>query len=91
MEKAMKIKKLPKTDSINELAKFWANHDLTDFEHQLEEVTEPVFAGEDSIALQLQSRDAKKIRQLAKSKGISQAELVQQWVLQRLARTKRNG
>jgi hypothetical protein len=35
--------KLPQTDSIEELARFWDTHDLTAFEDQLEEVTEPVF------------------------------------------------
>jgi hypothetical protein len=43
MEKPMKTSKLPRTDSIQELAKFWDTHDLTDFEGELEEVTEPVF------------------------------------------------
>ena len=35
--------KIPQTDSIQELADFWNTHDLTDFEDELEEVTEPVF------------------------------------------------
>ncbi len=39
----MKTPHLPKTDSIQELAHFWDKHDLTDFEEELEEVTEPVF------------------------------------------------
>ena len=39
----MKKPKLPKTDSIQELAQFWDTHDLTDFEDELKEVTEPVF------------------------------------------------
>lgn len=34
---------IPQTDSIQELADFWDTHDLTDFENELEEVTEPVF------------------------------------------------
>jgi hypothetical protein len=38
--------RLPKTDSIDELAQFWDTHDLTDFEDQLEVVTEPVFVTE---------------------------------------------
>jgi len=29
-----------------ELAKFWDTHDLTEFEAQLEEVTEPIFERE---------------------------------------------
>jgi hypothetical protein len=35
--------KLPQTDSIQELTKFWDRHDLTDFEDELEEVSDPVF------------------------------------------------
>lgn len=34
---------IPQTDSIQELAHFWDMHDLTDFEGELEEVSEPVF------------------------------------------------
>ena len=34
---------LPHTDSIAELAQFWDEHDLTDFEDGLEEIAEPVF------------------------------------------------
>jgi len=33
-------------DSIEKLAEFWDTHDLTDFEDELEEVTEPVFVCE---------------------------------------------
>jgi hypothetical protein len=43
VEGTMKTPHLPKTDSIQELAHFWDKHDLTDFEDELEEVTEPVF------------------------------------------------
>ena len=39
----MMTRRLPQTDSIQELARFWDTHDLTDFEDQLEEVAEPVF------------------------------------------------
>lgn len=43
VERLMKKRKLPKTDSIQELAEFWDTHDLTDFEDELEEVHEPIF------------------------------------------------
>ncbi len=85
----MKAAKLPITDSIQELARFWDAHDLTDFEGELEEATEPVFVSDDSISLRLSSRDAKAVRRLAESKGISQAKLIQEWVLQELGRRKR--
>jgi hypothetical protein len=41
MEETM-MPHLPTTDSIQELAAFWQHHDVTDFESELEEVTEPV-------------------------------------------------
>lgn len=41
--KSPKIPQIPQTDSIEELARFWDTHDLTDFEAQLEEVTVPIF------------------------------------------------
>ena len=45
----MKKSKLPKTDSIEILARFWATHDLTDFDDKLEEVAEPVFVRDHAI------------------------------------------
>ena len=69
-------KKLPKIDSIDELARFCASHDLTDFEGELEEVEGKVFAGGDAIQLHLQPREAKAVRRLAKSRGMSEGELV---------------
>jgi hypothetical protein len=42
---SMNTDKLPQTALIQELAQFWDRHELTDFEDELEEVTEPVFVG----------------------------------------------
>ena len=87
----MKTSKLSRTNRFCRFARFWETHDLTDFEDELEEVTEPAFSSDDSIRLHLQSRDAKAVRRLAESKGVSQAELIRQWVLQKLGRRKRSG
>jgi hypothetical protein len=43
MEKAIRWRKLLGPDSIEELAEFWDTHDLTDFEQDMEEMTEPLF------------------------------------------------
>lgn len=40
---------IPQTDSIKKLAEFWDSHDLTDFEEQLEEVTEKVFERQEAL------------------------------------------
>jgi hypothetical protein len=53
MEKTMKRRKLPNTDPVEELARFWDTHDLTDFEDEIEEVTEPVFVRAKGAALSI--------------------------------------
>jgi predicted DNA binding CopG/RHH family protein len=80
----MSANHLPKTDSIQELAQFWDTHDLTEFEDELEEVPGPVFSGENAITIRLQSNDAELVRQMANSKGVDEAELIQTWVLERI-------
>lgn len=79
--------KLPQTDSIEELAHFWDTHDLTDFEDELEEVTEPVFVRRDQsvqVQLSLKMQEFETLKQLAKSRGIGQSALVREWVLEKL-------
>jgi CopG antitoxin of type II toxin-antitoxin system len=86
MERPMKKSKLPKTDSIQKLAEFWDTHDSTDFEDELEEVTEPVFVRSTAIKVPLESGEVKAVEQMAQAKGISREELIRAWVLQKLAR-----
>ncbi|MFQ5633469.1 MAG: CopG family antitoxin [bacterium] len=76
--------KIPDTDSIAELAEFWVNHDLTDFEDQLEEVTESVFVRKKAIRIPLASKEMNAIRNIAKSKGIGSEELIREWVLEKI-------
>jgi hypothetical protein len=83
VEKAMK-KRLPRTDSIKKLARFWDTHDLTDFEDELEEVTEQVFEPQTVIPLNLDSAEAKAVRKIAKKKGVADAELIRDWVREKI-------
>jgi predicted DNA binding CopG/RHH family protein len=79
------IKKVPETDCIEELARFWDLHDLTDFEDQLEEVTEPVFQrGTEIIAVSLQLQEIQAVRRSAESQGVDYIALVRGWVLEKL-------
>jgi hypothetical protein len=82
----MKKAKLPKTDSIQELAEFWGTHDLTDFEDELEEVAEPVFVRGTAIKVPLESGEAEAVEQIARAKGVSREALIRAWVLQKLTR-----
>ena len=80
----MKIERLPQTDSIQELAKFWDTHDVTDFENDLVEVTEPVFERRTLIPLYLESSEAEALRKIAKAEGVAEAELIRCWVREKI-------
>ena len=82
----MKTEHLLQTDSIEELARFWDEHDLTDFVEELEEVTEPVFVRgkETLIQVRLPWSEMEEIKRLASAKGVDYAALVQEWVLEKL-------
>ena len=71
MEKPMKTPKIPHTDSIAELARFWETHDLTDFEDELEEVPESVFErrGEETVTICWPMAEVEAVKRLAKAKG----------------------
>ena len=80
----MKTQRLPETDSIQELAYFWDTHDLTDFEDELEEVTEQVFEPATVIPLNLESDEAEAVRRIAEAKGIADTELIRGWVREKI-------
>jgi len=82
----MTSQRLPQTDSIQELASFWDTHDLTDFEDELEEVEEQVFEREQSITFRLPSSEAEAVHEMAKAKGVPDADLVREWVLEKIGR-----
>ena len=81
----MNRENIPKTDSIQELAHFWDTHDLTDFEGELEEVSEPVFDA--LVSIQLAPEEFEVIETLAKSRGISPGNLIREWVVERITST----
>ena len=86
MEKTMKMRKLPKTDSIEELAIFWDTHDLTDFAEELEEVADPVFvrALGTSLKIALKPSEAQHLKRIARSKGVKETTVLRRWILERL-------
>ena len=82
----MKTQRIPQTDSIEELARFWGTHDLTEFEGQLEEVQEPVFERKPAtvVMVRLRPEETEALMRVARSRGVQQATLVRQWVLEKL-------
>lgn len=78
--------KIPKTDSISELAQFWDTCDITDFEDDMEEVSESVFEQDPDteIAFHLQSREIEALKHIAKSRGLTHDALLREWVREKL-------
>ena len=77
--------KIPEVDSIEELARFWDMHDLTDFEDQLEEVPEPVFERKmEPVLVPLQPQEVEAVKRIAESEGIEYVALIRGWVLEKL-------
>ena len=77
---------IPKTDSIRELAEFRDAHDLIEFDDQLEEVPEPVFARHmaDGIRVPLTPEERAAIRRIAANRGVAEAMLIREWVKEKL-------
>jgi hypothetical protein len=87
MEETMTNQHIPETDSIEELAAFWDTHDLTDFEDQLEEVTEPIFVrGKPAIVeISLKPSEIQTLKRMARSEGIEEASLLRRWIEEKLS------
>ncbi len=90
MGEAMKSKRIPGTDSIEELARFWDSHDVTELEDQLEEVREPVFQGQPSVSfrIRLSPEELESLRRIASERGLEEAALLREWVLEKLHGSK---
>ncbi|GMV90561.1 MAG: hypothetical protein AMXMBFR82_03390 [Candidatus Hydrogenedentota bacterium] len=78
--------RIPKTDSVDELAQFWDTHDITEFEDELRVVSEPLFVRKDSIVVQiaLDHKEADALHRLAQSRGVDDADLLKEWVSEKL-------
>ena len=87
----MKRPNIPQTDSIQELAHFWDTHDVTDFENELEEVREPVFERQIVIPVRLEPEASELVKELAKSRGISDVKLIQEWITERIEASSGSG
>lgn len=82
MEEPMNPKKIPQTDSIQELAQFWDTHDSTDFEDELEEVQAPIFNSR--VTVSLTTEEIKIVTDIAEARGIFPRQLIQEWITERI-------
>ncbi len=78
--------KIPRTDSIQELAAFWQDHEITDFEDELEEVVGRAFDRAHVVAVPLTGDERQAIRHAAAARGVAEADLIREWVREKLGR-----
>jgi len=75
---------ISQTDPIEGLAEFWQTYDFTDFEDQLKDFTEPMFAGEMVVQIHLQPAELETVKQVARSSSMKYTDLIRAWVLERI-------
>ncbi len=75
---------IPKTDSIEELARFWDTHDLTDSLAELEELSSPVFGRLAVVPVPVTSTEHDALRKLAGLEGVDESALIHKWIKERL-------
>lgn len=80
METKMNRDPFPETDSIRALAEFWDTYEVTDYEDDLEEVTEPVFARTPTIQIDLKPEEFAELESNARARGVEMTELVRMWI-----------
>ncbi len=55
------------------------------FQDDLEEITDPIFGKRTCLSVSLPSSKARAIERIARAKGVSQDDLIREWILQELA------
>ncbi len=81
----MTNKTIPNFSTFQEARDFWNNNSLADFENDLEEAKEVKFTRKKLIiSIDLEKEDEKRLRLIAKQKGVKYSDLIASWVKERL-------
>jgi len=75
---------MPRLDSIEELARFWDTHDVTDYIDELQEVSTPVFERAAVVNVPLTASELEALRRRAAAEGVDEVALVHGWVRDKL-------
>lgn len=82
-----KISKIPNFKSIEEEARFWDTHNITDYWDEMEEV-DLIFVKEpkkeDLITIRVQSQLKDRLEKVAKRQGLSLSSLARMWIIEKL-------
>lgn len=84
----IKENRIPDFSTFQEAREFWEKNTLTDFADSIEEAKEIKFVRKHGlvVSLKLEKEDEKRLRHLAKKKGVRYSDLVTSWVKDHLLR-----
>lgn len=80
-----KSKKVPSFKTIREASDFWNNRDTTDFLDKTKEVQFEIDIKRRRHLVAVEDELIKKVRSLAKSKGVSSETLINLWLKEKVA------
>jgi predicted DNA binding CopG/RHH family protein len=87
----IKYKKITRFSSIKEEAKFWDNHDVSDYLPEMKETKVKLLLAKpkkEIITLRIQSDLKKRLERVAESYGINLSTLTRIWFVDKLKETK---
>lgn len=87
MKKKKKISRIPNFTSLEEEAKFWDTHSITDFEDELEDVdivVELEKPRDETLIVRVQKDTKKALERVARSMGITISTLARMWLTEKL-------
>ena len=87
-KKNRKTSRIPKFKSLEEEAKFWDTHSVTDFEDETEDVKIKIDLAkprDDTLILRIQKPMKDKIASIADKKGITTSTLARIWLAEKLS------
>ena len=74
---------IPEFETLEEMATFWDTHDLTEFEDQLVEVREPIFAHLNSrfMTVILDEKHYEMLKKIAEQEHRHTIALLNEWII----------
>lgn len=74
---------IPEFQTLEDMAEFWDRHEITDFEDELTEVTEPIFQHlqQRTMTLMLDDEHYLLLKRLAEQEHLNATALINEWVI----------
>lgn len=76
--------KLPKVSSLNELADFWDENDLTDYEQEFVEVTDLKVNLKGRTYLPITLKMYQKLEEIARNNDLQVEQLIRSWLQEKI-------